>query len=591
MPQRTMTAAACRSCTNLHGKAKSPCFTAHVAMQQAGCTTFQLASADKIPAPCLFAAEWWEISPLVKAAGGKGLSHDATNAVKTMAHRHKKYNIASPLESPDTAKLLGFVERSGRQVYESGDSGVWLPVAGGAPYYGPDYLFIAGYHDPAVWHAFITFYRHEVSDDLEGWDTADKIAYTLKKAASETPGELGTMLSDMTKPENIAKAVVIFGAMAILGSLKIALYLKWLFALGAAADSLMSYANLLYEAANGIGQAKMPGDLDRAASKLAKFFAELSKDAIIAAAGYTVGKLAVKFRQWFLGHDPHAWEHQAEIEAKEYREHYRAEKHDVHKEIEHLETHSAHNPTIDHFAQGKRYQQAMQFLTGMQRRHLNGWAVWCKRNKKILIMRTANEESLWRREMSGVLGKPVSVKWKTFKTRGHKWEGLVVRPSKASCSAKEWADEMQTQKKLEKAGFRFVEDPDTGVALVMKGRPAKAYTSDYDKMGIYQRNAGGHGYRHDPRYDGEGDANKAWQDDINKNVSPEKAMDMHGCNDKFKKKITVNGEEVEVMGREPGEDEKFLVVDENGTGWIVPSVEALKRFYIDYLKAPWPYKV
>jgi hypothetical protein len=233
----------------------------------------------------------------------------------------------------------------------------------------------------------------------------------------------------------------------------------------------------------------------------------------------------------------------------------------------------------------------MQFLTGMQRQHMNGWARWCKSRKKISILRVANEESLWRREMQGVLGKPVSLKWKTYKGKGHKFEALVVRPSKAECSPAEWAEAVATQKKLEKAGFRFVEDHETGVALVVKGRPPRAFTSDYDKMGIYQKNASGYGYQHDPRYEGKGDACPAWQRDINKSVSPEKDMDMHGCQDRFKVKVVIDGVEVEIMGLQPKVDEKFLIVDENGHGWIVPNLASLKRFYVDYMKVPWPYNV
>jgi hypothetical protein len=204
----------------------------------------------------------------------------------------------------------------------------------------------------------------------------------------------------------------------------------------------------------------------------------------------------------------------------------------------------------------------------------------------------ANEESLWRREMRSVLGKPVDLKWKTYKGKGDKWEALVVRPCRADCKSEaEWAEVLATQKKLEKKGFRFVEDKVTGVALVVKGNPPKAFTSDYDKMGIYQKLGKGPAYHHDPRYNGKGDACPKWQADLNKSVSPEKAMDMHGCQDKYVVETTINGQKVEIMGLQPKVDEKFLIIDENGQGWIVPDLRSLKNYYIDVLKVHWPYSV
>jgi flagellar basal body rod protein FlgG len=214
----------------------------------------------------------------------------------------------------------------------------------------------------------------------------------------------------------------------------------------------------------------------------------------------------------------------------------------------------------------------------------------CKGRDRLAIMRFTNPESLKYHGMKGYTPKPLAVKLKTSKTGPT--AGLVVKPKEPM---KDW----------ERQNFLELTTPDP------KNPNKKVYTVDSDGTLVDpdgNKIYGDHDVQSVHQKVEDGDGEKAYlQDqtnpedsstiaDMNEGGSAE--MYQHGANDNFMVKTDDKGKVIyddkgkpvlatvedmnagkATLGRQPEPDEKFLVVDEEGTIMILESPKELEHFH------------
>jgi hypothetical protein len=84
-----------------------------------------------------------------------------------------------------------------------------------------------------------------------------------------------------------------------------------------------------------------------------------------------------------------------------------------------------------------------------------------------------------------------------------------------------------------------------------------------------------------------GTNNQGVQDQLNEAIGPidDQKLVQHGANDDF---VTDHPDGTRSMGRQPGADEIFLLVEPSGNTQIVHGTAALQRYYVKHGFA-WPY--
>lgn len=213
---------------------------------------------------------------------------------------------------------------------------------------------------------------------------------------------------------------------------------------------------------------------------------------------------------------------------------------------------------------GEKPEQLAQHAAqaGMQPKHVRRFANIARAEQQTIIVRTSNPGSLPYHGKSGYRPKPPDVK--QLKTaKGGPNDGLIVRPERPTqAQSAEIA-------KLEEAGWKF---DDAGVLRDPQG---KAIHGDYDLQGVYKHTPGGGGNQVDTNTDD-------FQRSINRQVDSKLKMVQHGANDDFKRS------DPDRMGRQPGADESFLVIEPSGETRIVNSAAELQRYYEQH-GFPWPY--
>lgn len=209
---------------------------------------------------------------------------------------------------------------------------------------------------------------------------------------------------------------------------------------------------------------------------------------------------------------------------------------------------------------------------GMKTEHVEALVADCAERDRLAVYRKSNPGSLKYHGEKAARAKPHEVEVLKTAKAGEKNAGLVVRPKNPN------AKELAEIKKLEDAGWTFDEegrllDPDKNMVH-----------GDYDMQGIYKEV--GTDAQGKPIYE-KVDTNSEssyFLEDQNEMITPERDMHQHGANDNYTK-TGPNGEKV--MGRTPGADETYLVVDKNGTQ-VVESTAELQKVY-EANNIPWPY--
>jgi hypothetical protein len=210
---------------------------------------------------------------------------------------------------------------------------------------------------------------------------------------------------------------------------------------------------------------------------------------------------------------------------------------------------------------------------GMKTEHVEALVENCAERDRVAVYRKSNPESLKYHGKEGYRAKPHEVEVLKTAKAGEKNAGLVVRPKNPN------AKELAEIKKLEDAGWTFDDegrllDPDKNMIH-----------GDYDMQGVYKEV--GTDAQGKPIYE-KVDTNSEssyFLEDQNEMITPERDMHQHGANDNYTK-TGPSGEEV--MGRQPGADETYLVVDKNGPQ-VLESTAELQKFY-EANNIPWPYQ-
>jgi hypothetical protein len=143
-------------------------------------------------------------------------------------------------------------------------------------------------------------------------------------------------------------------------------------------------------------------------------------------------------------------------------------------------------------------------------------------------------------------------------------DGLIVKPANPTPAQ---AEEIET---LLAKGWKFDEG---GVLRDPKGN---AIHGDYDLQGVYQHRPDGAATKVDTN-------DKVFQRNLNEKLDPKLKMVQHGANDNFETK------DPEAMGRQPGINETFLVIEPSGATKIVEGAAGLQRYY-DQHGFEWPYE-
>lgn len=225
---------------------------------------------------------------------------------------------------------------------------------------------------------------------------------------------------------------------------------------------------------------------------------------------------------------------------------------------------------------------------GMDPSDVERLAKHCKERDRLVVVRFTNPESLKYHNMPNHVPKPLDVKLKTSKKGEH--AGLVMAPKEPmeEWERKNFAE--LTSDKLPKEK-RYTVDKD-GCMVDPNGN--RIY-GDHDVQGVHQK------------VDDEYGEKSYLQDQTNPNDSSTIAdlneggktdMYQHGAQDNYMVKTDQYGDEmldakgkpipatVEDMnaghakiGRQPGKDEKFLVIDEEGNAKIMDSPKDLEDFH------------
>ena len=199
---------------------------------------------------------------------------------------------------------------------------------------------------------------------------------------------------------------------------------------------------------------------------------------------------------------------------------------------------------------------------GMKPKHLRNLEKHCKETGTMAVIRHTNPESLPHQGAGNARPKPLDVKLKTAKDGPN--AGLVTKEANNLADpdmAKNLAD-------LEKKGYKFDDDG------VLRDPNGNAFHGDYDMQGMYDMK------QTPPKSHDTNNPN--YKENLNDTVCPESSdgQFQHGANDNYKKPDGT-------AGRTPGDDEKFLVVDEKGNS-STKTLDELHQLYDDK-GIPWPY--
>jgi len=274
---------------------------------------------------------------------------------------------------------------------------------------------------------------------------------------------------------------------------------------------------------------------------------------------------------------------------------------------------------------------------GMKPEHIQKLAEHCKNKERMIVVRVTNEESLKfqgetfqimgeQAEKLGLAGKtgsflpkPLPVKLKTAKGAEYpeNIRGLVVRPKEPMA---DW--ERQNVRELEEAGYWFHKD--TGVLHDKKGN---AFHGDYDVQSVQSKvqmenpETGKMEDVYVNEFSNPQDGVSVIDDinaDVMGNVASEKRVFQHGAEGDYRVKLDEKGKiEMDAqnhpktvaaddmnsgargggqmqagkdykLGRQYGADEKYLVVDADGSYKIAENPDELKKIY-DEAGLPWEY--
>ncbi len=254
---------------------------------------------------------------------------------------------------------------------------------------------------------------------------------------------------------------------------------------------------------------------------------------------------------------------------------------------------------------------------GMKPEHIEKLALHCQKKDQMVVVRLSNQDSLKFQGKAGHLPKPLDVKLKTAK--GDKYaediKGLVVRPKEPMA---EW--ERDNIKYLEEHGYSFDKDG------VLRDPNQNAFYGDYDVQSVHRRvqmenpETG----KMEDTYLNEMSNPQDGVDtiaDLNKDVVGDLPASnrpfQHGAETDYRVKLGEDGKPIlkdgkpvivgaddlntggsggkqmkskedYKLGRQHGDDEKYLVVDADGDYKIVESPEELKKIY-DEAGLPWEY--
>jgi len=197
-------------------------------------------------------------------------------------------------------------------------------------------------------------------------------------------------------------------------------------------------------------------------------------------------------------------------------------------------------------------QSAIGRAVGMDGEDLGRLAQIAKDDNQLIIVRATNPNSLDHHGDGRAIPKPVTCKLKTDPETG-----MVMQRSNPGEPAP--------------PGFHY----DREGYLCTNDRGQRLY-GDHDLQGVYQRN----GETDDDGFHGTNSNDPRAQQRINE-AFPGRDMVAHGANDDYRP----GGQ----MGRQPGENERFLVVEPDGTSRVVgPPTSALQDYY-DSKGIDWPY--
>lgn len=254
---------------------------------------------------------------------------------------------------------------------------------------------------------------------------------------------------------------------------------------------------------------------------------------------------------------------------------------------------------------------------GMKPEHIEKLALHCQKKDRMVVVRVSNPDALKFQGKAGHLPKPLDVKLKTAKGEEYAEEikGLVVRPKEPM---KDW--ERENIKYLEEKGYSFDKNG------VLRDPNQNVFYGDYDVQSVHRRVQMENPetkqmedvYLNELSNPEDGvDAITELNKDVVGDIPASKRPFQHGAESDFRVKIgddgkplykdgkpvVVKADELNTggkaggqmkakedykLGRQPGDDEKYLVVDADGDYKIVESPEELKKIY-DEAGLPWEY--
>ncbi len=265
---------------------------------------------------------------------------------------------------------------------------------------------------------------------------------------------------------------------------------------------------------------------------------------------------------------------------------------------------------------GKGLREIAQ-KAGMKPEHIEKLALHCQKQERMVVVRVSNPEALKFQGKAGHLPKPPDVKLKTAKGEGYAEEikGLVVRPKEPM---KDW--EKENVKYLEAQGYRFDQKG------VLRDQQGNVFYGDYDVQSVHRRVQMENPdtkemepvYLNEMSNPSDGvDTIAEMNKEVVGDIPPAQRPFQHGAEGDFRikldgegKPVLKDGKPVPVpaddlntggkageqmklnedykLGRQAGDDEKYLVIDADGDYKIAESPEELKKIY-DEAGLPWEY--
>ncbi|MBS1792238.1 MAG: hypothetical protein JSS81_00200 [Acidobacteria bacterium] len=256
---------------------------------------------------------------------------------------------------------------------------------------------------------------------------------------------------------------------------------------------------------------------------------------------------------------------------------------------------------------------------GMKPEHIEKLALHCQKKDRMVVVRASNTDALKFQGLEKHRPKPLEVKLKTAKGEDYPdaIKGLVVRPKEPM---KDW--ERENMEYLLKHDYKF--DEKTGVLLDKDGN---RFYGDYDVQSVHRRVRMENPetgemetvYLNEMSNPDDGvEAIAEMNEDVVGRVPPQQNPFQHGAESDFRVKLDENGRVVKgpdgkpvlvgaddlnaggkaggqmkagedyKLGRQHGDDEKYLVVDADGNYKVVENPEELKSL-LDGIGVPWEY--